>query len=236
MFVLVHGAWVGEWCYDPIIPLLEQRGHAAFAVSLTGFGKKRHLHHDDLTVHDHIQDVVEFVESRNLQNFVLVGHSYGGSVITGAWDLLRNRINEVIYLDAGTPEDGESHFDSMLKYDGSGQIEALFGKALKAGAKTRAFPIEPLRKRDPEKAAYMEDKVMPFPLSCTLTKHAFKNGPLPTNIPKTFVLAKKNVSYHHQQAEEIQADPSWKYFELNTFHDCMWEDPEGVVQILVGEV
>ena len=124
----------------------------------------------------------------------------------------------------------------MLKYDGSGQIEALFGKALKTGAKTRAFPIEPLHKRDPEKAAYMEDKVMPFPLSCTLAKLEFTNGPLPTDIPKTFVLAKKNISYHHQQAEEIKLDQSWRYFELDTYHDCMWEDPEGVVAILVGEL
>ena len=50
-----------------------------------------------------------------------------------------------------------------------------------------------------------------------------------------FVLCKKNISYHHQQAERIRADKSWHYFELNTYHDCMWEDPKGVVEILVGE-
>ncbi len=235
VFVLVHGAWVGEWCYDPIIPLLEQKGHAALAVSLTGFGKKRDLYRTDLTILDHVQDVVEFVESRDLQNISLVSHSYGGSVMTGAWDQLRDRVDEVFYLDAGTPGDGESHFDSMLKYDGKGQIEKLFGEALKSGAKTRAFPIEQLRKRDPEKADFMADKVKPFPLSCTMTKLEFKNGPLPTHIPKTFVLAKKNVSYHHPQAKDIQADPTWRYFELDTYHDCMWEDPEGVVGILAGK-
>ncbi len=104
-FVLVHGAWVGEWCYDPIIPRLEAKGHMAFAVSLTGFGRKRHLHCPNLTIRDHIRDVVEFVESRHLRDFTLVGHSYGGSVITGAWDQLRDRVRELFYLDAGTPSD-----------------------------------------------------------------------------------------------------------------------------------
>ena len=81
-FVLVHGAYVGEWCFDPIIPLLEAEGHRALAVSLTGFGQKSHLHRPDITLNTHIQDVVEFIEAHDLTDIVLVGHSYGGAVIT----------------------------------------------------------------------------------------------------------------------------------------------------------
>ncbi|MEM7112033.1 MAG: alpha/beta hydrolase family protein [Chloroflexota bacterium] len=231
-FVLVHGAWVGEWCYDPIIPLLEAKGHTALAVSLTGFGKKRHLYSPDTNILDHIQDVVDFVESRDLSGFTLVGHSYGGGVITGAWDLLRDRISDLFYLDASTPLDGDSHYDQMVRYDQRGQLEVALEKAIASGKKERPFPIAALRKRDPEKAAYMQDKVMPFPLGCMTTPVHFKNGSLPTATPKTFVLCKKNISYHHQQAEAIRADKSWCYFELDTYHDCMWEDPEGLVEIL----
>ena len=234
-FVLVHGAWVGEWCYDPIIPLLEEKGHTALAVSLTGFGKKRHLHGPDLTILDHIRDVVEFVESRDLRDFTLVGHSYGGSVITGAWDQLRERVSDVFYLDAGTPGDGQSHYDSMKRYAQRGQLGAALEKAIESGKTMRPFPIEQLQKRDPEKAAYMEERVMPFPLKCTLTPINFQNGPLPNDIPKTFVLCKKNLSYHHKQAQELQSRADWHYFELDTYHDCMWEDPKGVVEILTGE-
>ena len=233
-FVLVHGAWVGEWCYDPIIPLLEAKGHTALAVSLTGFGKKKHLHSPDLTILDHIRDVVEFVENRDVRDIALVGHSYGGSVITGAWDQLRDGVRELFYIDAGTPGDGESHYDSMVRYDNIGQLGATITQAVTTGITLRPFPIEALRKRDPEKAAYMEDKVMPFPLTCTTTPIHFKHGLLPTDTPKTFILAKKNLSYHHQQAEAIRADQSWRYFELDTHHDVMWEDPVGLVEILVG--
>lgn len=68
----------------------------------------------------------------------------------------------------------------------------------------------------------MQDKVMPFPLVCMTT-------------PKTFVLCKKNRSYCQQQAAWIRVDKSWRYFELDTYHDCMWEDPDGLVKILAGE-
>ena len=234
-FVLVHGAWVGEWCYDPIVPLLEAQGHTALAVSLTGFGRKRHLHHPNLTIHDHIEDVVTFVESRDLHDITLVGHSYGGGIITGAWDQLRERVSELFYLDAGTPGDGESHFDNMKKYNLDGNLELAVATAIESGQQLRPFPIEGLRKRDPEKAAYMEDKVMPFPIKCTTTPLLFQNGPLPADTPKTFVLCKKNRSYHHQQAEIIRADKSWRYFELDTHHDCMWEDPQGVVDVLLKQ-
>ncbi|MFK7801704.1 MAG: alpha/beta fold hydrolase [Anaerolineae bacterium] len=233
-FVLVHGAWVGEWCYDPIIPLLKDKGHSAFAVSLTGFGKKRHLHSSNITILDHIQDVIEFVESRDVRDFVLVGHSYGGGVITGAWDHLRERIVEVFYLDAATPENGESHHDNMLKYDETGSLNMSGGSFIKQGVQFRPFPLESLRKRDPEKAVFTQDKVIPFPIKCATTPIKLKNGPLPADIPKTFVLCLKNKSYHHKQAEMIQADKSWRYFELDTYHDCMWEDPEGLVEILAG--
>lgn len=235
ILVLVHGAWVGEWSFEPIIPLLEAKGHTAIAVSLTGFGKKRHLHDPEISILDHIRDVVEFVERRDLHDITLVGHSYGGGVITGAWDQLRDRVREVFYIDASTPSDGESHFDQMLRYDGSGQIQALFGKVMASGEPLRPFPIEALRKRDPEKAAYMQDKVMPFPMKCTTTPIHLEHGPLPTDIPKAFILCRKNISYHHKQAEVIRADKSWRYFELDTYHDAMWEDPEGLVDILVGE-
>lgn len=231
-FVLVHGAWVGEWCYDPIIPLLEARGHRALAVSLTGFGRKKHLHNPNISILDHIQDVVNFVESHDLDDITLVGHSYGGSVITGVWDQLRAQVSELFYLDAGTPDDGESHFDSMLKFGGGNEIQSLFGRALSNGQLVRDFPIKALRKRDPVKASYMQDKVMPFPFKCITTPLQFKYGALPTGVPKNFILCKKNISYHHQQAESFRSDDAWNCFEIDTFHDCMWEDPVGLVEIL----
>ena len=233
-FILVYGAWVGEWSYDPVIPLLEAKGHTALAVSLTGFGKKRHLHSPGITILDHVRDVVEFVKSRDLQGITLVGHSYGGGVITGAWDQLRERVRAMFYIDAATPGDGQSHKDNMVQYDDTGQLKAMFDKTKTSGIALRPFPIEALRKRDPEKAAYMEDKVMPHPVKCTTTPIHFVNGPLPTDVPKTFILCTKNQSYHINQAKEIRADKGWRYFELDTHHDAMWEDPEGLVEVLVG--
>lgn len=231
-FILVHGAWVGEWCFDPIIPLLKAKGHTALAISLTGFGQKRHLHSPNISILDHIRDVVEFVESRDLQTISLVGHSYGGGVITGAWDQLRERVRELFFIDATTPANGESHFDNMIRYGGEGQIKAIFGKVMASGETMRSFPIGALRRQDPEKAAYLQDKVMPQPIKCFTTPIHFVNGPLPPYIAKTFILSAKNQGYHQNQAKEIHADSSWRYFEIDTYHDAMYEDPTGLVEIL----
>lgn len=235
IFVLVHGAYVGEWCFDPIIPLLEEQGHSALAVSLTGYGKKKHLYHSELSTLDHIDDVVGFVENQELREIVLVGHSLGGAVVTGAWDQLRDRVREIIFIDANTPADGESPFECILRYDPDDQIKSHFGKAVVAGIKEIHFPIDALARRHPDKAEAIRNKVMPQPLKCAITPIQSKHGPLPADVPKTFIFCTQHRSYHIKQAEEIRKDKSWRYFELATGHDPMAEDPEGLVKILVGE-
>lgn len=235
-FLLVHGAFVGEWCFDPILPLLMAQGVHALTVSLTGYGKKKDLYRSNLSMTDHIQDVVDFVEKEQLTEIVLVGHSYGGAVITGAWDRLRDRVCEAIYIDANTPNDGESLFDCMQRFDQTATATLAFLKAAEAGISEIDFPIRALEKRDPARAAEIKDKLMPLPLSCIVTPIDFKYGPLPQDVPKTFIFCSNNRSYHQNQAKEMRNDPSWRYFELATGHDAMLEDPVGLVKILLDNV
>ena len=83
-FVLVHGAWHGGWCWRFVRPLLS--GHEVYAPSLTGLGERKHLAHAGIDLETHIADVVSLLEMEDLRNVILVGHSYGGMVITGAAD------------------------------------------------------------------------------------------------------------------------------------------------------
>src|SRR2546423_14434126 len=87
-FVLVHGAWGGAWLWKRVLPGLWQAGHRAFAVSLTGVGELRHLLSPGITLDTHINDVLGVLEAEELQQAVLVGHSYSGMVITGVADRL----------------------------------------------------------------------------------------------------------------------------------------------------
>src|SRR3972149_1317110 len=110
-FVLVHGAWGGATLWRSFAPLLREKGHEVFFTSLTGLGERYHLGTAETNLSTHIQDVVELIEYENLHDIALVGHSYGGMVITGVADRIPDRIAHLVYLDAFLPNDGPALFD-----------------------------------------------------------------------------------------------------------------------------
>lgn len=109
--VLVHGAWAGAWAWARVLAPLRAAGHPVFAVTLTGCGERRHLLRRDITLRTHVADVTGLVEAEELREVVLVGHSYGGLVVTGAADLLLARgpgmLRQIVYVDAMVPLPGE---------------------------------------------------------------------------------------------------------------------------------
>ncbi len=107
-FVIVHGAWAGGWEHKQLAEALEADGHKVIRVTLTGHGERSHLASPEVDLNVHIQDAVNVIEWENLRDFVLVGHSYGGVVITGVIDRVHARIKHAVYLDAGLPEHGEN--------------------------------------------------------------------------------------------------------------------------------
>ena len=82
VFVLVHGAWHGGWCWKKVKALLNKRGYDVYTPTLTGLGERSHLLKADINLDTHIQDVVNVIEYEDLNNVVLVGHSYAGMVVT----------------------------------------------------------------------------------------------------------------------------------------------------------
>lgn len=110
-YVIVHGAWGGGWDWRAIDSLLTFRGHRAVRVTLTGQGERVHLASPSVGLSTHIDDVVNTIVWEDLRDVVLVGHSYGGMVITGAADRIPERIRHVVYVDAFLPESGESLLD-----------------------------------------------------------------------------------------------------------------------------
>jgi pimeloyl-ACP methyl ester carboxylesterase len=107
-FVLVHGAWHGAWCWKKILPGLWSAGHRAFAVTLSGTGERAHQLSADITLRTHVDDAAAVIEAEELQHAIVVGHSYGGMVITALADRMPERIARLVYLDAVVPLPGES--------------------------------------------------------------------------------------------------------------------------------
>ncbi len=110
-YVLVHGGGHGGWCYQRVARILRASGHEVYAPTLTGLGERSHLLNSDVDLHRHIEDVVAVLHYEDLRDVILVGHSYGGMVITGVADRASDRIGRLVYLDAATPRNGQSLVD-----------------------------------------------------------------------------------------------------------------------------
>jgi pimeloyl-ACP methyl ester carboxylesterase len=107
-YVIVHGAWGGGWDWRAVDSMLTRDGHHVVRATLTGLGARHHLASPTISLHTHIDDVVNTILWDDLRDVVLVGHSYGGMVITGVVDRIPERIKRVVYLDAMLPDSGES--------------------------------------------------------------------------------------------------------------------------------
>lgn len=123
ILVSVHGAWAGGWQLSRVAPHLEGWGWKVYRPSLPGLGEHHHLASPAIGLEDHIQDIVNLILFENLHDVILLGHSYGGMVVTGVADRIPERIGRIIYLDAFLPEDGESVM--TLRRAGGGALERM---------------------------------------------------------------------------------------------------------------
>ena len=107
----MHGAWHGAWCYERVIPLLTAAGHRVYAPTLTGLADRSHLLSQEVNLQTHAKDVANLILWNDLQDVVLVGHSYGGAVISTAIELVAPQVTSAVFLDAFMPQSGESIAD-----------------------------------------------------------------------------------------------------------------------------
>jgi pimeloyl-ACP methyl ester carboxylesterase len=110
-YVLVHGAWGGGWKFARVAERLRKRGHIVFTPTLTGAGERSHLLAGNINLTTHVTDIVNVIGYEDLSGVVLLGHSYGGMVITAVADTIPEKIAALVYLDAFVPQDGQSLFD-----------------------------------------------------------------------------------------------------------------------------
>ena len=106
--VIVHGAWGGGWDWKHVDQLLTADGYKVYRPTLTGQGEHSNFASTNIDLDTHIQDIVNVIVWEDLYDVVLVGHSYGGMVITGVADRLPDRIRRLVYVDALLPENGEN--------------------------------------------------------------------------------------------------------------------------------
>jgi pimeloyl-ACP methyl ester carboxylesterase len=222
-FVLVPGACHGGWWFAPLVDALESEGHRAHAVTLAGLGPEGMTGAGQVNLDSHVEQVAEEIARTAHAGgpVVLVGHSYGGSVITGAADRAPEHVRALVYLDAFVPEDGDSCWSMTNDEQRAWYLD---------GAARDGLTVDPLPSFD--------QRARPHPLA-TLVQRSRLTGAW-TRVPvRTYVAATDwpggpEASPLLPTARRIAADPGWTSHRWPTRHNVLHDGPGRVLDLLRG--
>ncbi|SFS93551.1 Pimeloyl-ACP methyl ester carboxylesterase [Zhouia amylolytica] len=218
VFVLVHGTWGGGWAFKEVDSLLSENGNIVYRPTLTGQGERVHLSSPEIGLKTHITDIVNTILYEDLHDVILVGHSYGGMVITGVADSIPKRIKKLVYVDAVIPENGES-ISSIFKIKNEGPFRNVNGYLIPTWVAEGQKP----------------PKDVPHPYK-TYTDTIILKNPLRIKLPTTYVLTvdkgkePKNDDFA-SQAERAK-EKGWIVLQLEADHNPQWSSPEEFVKLL----
>ncbi len=242
-YVLVGGAWLGGWCWQPIARRLRQLGHDAYPATLTGLGERAHLARPGVDLDTHVADVVNLIAFEDLRNVVLVGHSYGGVPVTGVADRVPERLARVVYLDSGPLPDG-------LPYLGftSPEAKAFTERLVAERGDGWLLPMPSWEELEGVNGASLEGlddstrrriraRATPQPFA-TYTQPLRLTNPARAALPKTLVSCsfplpqvRELIAGGHPWFREL-AGPEWTFEELPTGHWPMFSRPDDLATLL----
>lgn len=230
--VLIHGAWHGAWCWRRVLPGLRDAGYSAHAVTLTGVGERAHLLRPDLRLRDHIADVLGLIEAEELDDLVLVGHSYGGLVMTGVADALLARglkPRHLVYVDAVTPHPGES-WSSQHAPD---TVRARLQAAAQRPDGAMPPPDAAVFGLDGADRDWVNRRQTPQPAGVYQDRLDFDAARIAA-LPRTFIdCTAPALPTIAVMRERVRREPGWQVVELATGHDPMISAPEALVALLL---
>jgi pimeloyl-ACP methyl ester carboxylesterase len=216
-YVLIPGACHGAWCFDDLAAALRVRGHRVLSYTLTGVAERAHLANAGVNLDTHVADVLNALAAESdAAGLVLVGHSYGGMVITAVADRIGAQVDSLVYLDAFIPEDG----DSCWTLTNAEQRDWY------AAVDVTGYGVPPLPFFDGRATAHpLASLMQPIRLTGAmgrLRRRVFVNaGRWPTESPFAATYAK------------VRDDPGWTTYSLDGAHNLMRDNHEDLVQILL---
>lgn len=215
--VLVHGAWGGAWCFEQLAADLVAAGHQVLAVDLPGLGADAAAFHPGITLSDHVAHVVAQIDAAGFDRFVLVGHSYGGMVITGVATRLGARIDALVYVDAFLPADGQSLWDLTGAWEHAHYIDAQ---------KHSPGAVAPL-------PGFPNARLTPHPLLTLVEAVRFTGEEAKVGRRIYIFAASWSPTPFGRFAEQVKADPAWDYFEADASHNVMGDQPAQLLSIVL---
>ncbi len=231
--MLVHGSWHGGWAWEPVAWCLRELGHEAHTPTYPGHrpGDNRSgIRHDD-----YVSAVTSYIEARDLRDVVLVGHSFGGSVVSRASQVVAERLKRLVFHTAFVVQHGASVNDNFP----ADQTEAFAAAAAASPDDTVACPWEVFRDlfiqdAAPEVARSVWERLVPQPFAPwdeKLDLAEFHRGELPrTYIAVSDDRALPPGGWHPTMSTRLG---SFKLVEMGGSHEVMFTRPAELARKLV---
>lgn len=226
--VLVHGAWHGGWCWKDFARLMRSRGHDVYAPTMTGLGERSHLMSASVNLDTHIADITNVFKWEDIEDAVLVLHSYAGWPGSGVVENVADRLHALVYLDAFVPEDGQSNLDMQTP-----ERLKIINDAVARGECFRPNPsADEFAIADPAHRALVNAKMTPQPLGVTF--QSIKLTGARDRVPvKAYIRGSghKNASFD-SFLHKYENDPAWRTWNLSCGHHIMLDMPDKLADIL----
>jgi pimeloyl-ACP methyl ester carboxylesterase len=229
-FVVAHGAWSSSWAWKKMRPLMRAAGHEFYVPAYTGLGERAHAATPSVTLDTHIADVLGVIEMEDLQDIVLVGHSYGGMVATAVAAAVRDRVRHLVYLDAFVPRPGQS----ILDLQGPEQRARVIEAAGARGQGWRVPPQPPPPDTPPDDIAWMLPRRMPQSLLTFTTPLSIDLVPYAGDRTYIFCTRVGPTDSFRQFADHARHEPGWACLEIDASHNPHITMPESLMALLDG--
>jgi pimeloyl-ACP methyl ester carboxylesterase len=230
-YVLVHGAWHGAWVWRDVAGALRGMGHRVTTPTQTGVGERKHLLSKDITLDTFVADIVNHIEAEELNDVILVGHSFAGTSISGTADKMPERIRHLVYLDSVIIEGGRSVF-STLPPD---VVAARRKVVAEVGQGIFIPPPPPAALGIPEghpSADWVRRRMTPHPVS-TYESPLKLDNPLGNGRPRTYVMCTNPIYAPLEGARQwVRKQTDWKWQEIATGHNAPASAPAEVASLL----
>ncbi len=233
-YVLVHGAWHGGWEWEKVVPLLESAGARVFAPTLKGLAERQNENGPDVTLTTHIEEIVALLNNHQLDDVILVGHSYAGFVITGVCDRSAERIGQVVYLDAFVPSDGQKLYDLVQP---AARVENMRKEVVEKGQGYKSLPPNAaIWGLSGQLADEVNRRMTPQPANTFDERITLQRGG-PYAVPKrTYIGCQQPAMPAFIEVKaRVRADPRWRFVPLAAGHEVGLTHP-GLLATTLGDL
>ena len=224
-FVLVHGAFQGGWVWRELAGFLRAGGHEVHRPTLSGCGYLSGRQPQPEGLQAYIADIKNYIELENLEDIVLVAHSFSGMICSAVIMQLSQRIQQAVFIDAVIPE-SEQSFAGVAGENFQNMLE----KHRMEDGNVRPWPAPVFGVAGPQ-AGRFESCLRPFPYQAFVAPFpgAFDPGAVKT----AYIGCRDTVSPFIRETAGKAGSYGWPVFQINSGHCPMISCPGELSRMLM---